>query len=200
MFTIHHEAPFDVDRREALLDAVMGETRFTKTAARLRENRLPADGLSFIARAQRRLIGAVQLWNISAGPRQPALLLGPLAVASDCRNRGVGTALVRHALSEAQRRRYGMVLLVGDAPYYGRFGFSNEKTQGLWLSGPYERDRLLAHELAAGALDGARGLVHATGRFTPKPDLSALVAGLFAGRTPVCDLHRKENSMAPRAA
>ncbi|HMD75200.1 MAG TPA: N-acetyltransferase [Steroidobacteraceae bacterium] len=200
MFTIHHEVPFDVEGREALLDAVMGEARFTKTAARLRENRLPADGLSFIARARRRVIGTVQLWNISAGPGRPALLLGPLAVASDRRNRGVGTALVRHALDEARRHGHGIVLLVGDAPYYGRFGFSSEKTPALWLPGPYERHRLLAHELAAGALDGARGLVHPTGRFAPKPDLPALVARLLAGRAPVSDLRRKENLLAPRAA
>jgi hypothetical protein len=56
------------------------------------------------------------------------------------------------------------VLLVGDAPYYGRFGFSNEKTAALWLPGPYEPHRLLACELNPGALDGARGLISASGR------------------------------------
>jgi predicted N-acetyltransferase YhbS len=198
MFTIHNEAPFDVAPREALLDAVLGEARFTKTAARLREHRFSADGLSFVARAKRRLIGSVQLWNISAGPRRPALLLGPLAVACDCRNRGVGTALVRHALSEAQRRGHAIVLLVGDAPYYGRFGFSSEKSQTLWLPGPHERHRLLARELVAGALDGAHGLLQATGRLEPKPGLSALVAGLFAGRA--SDLGGNQTSLAPRAA
>jgi len=198
MFTIHHETPFDVAPREALLDAVLGEARFTKAAARLREHRLPADGLSLVARAKRRVIGSVQLWNTSAGPRRPALLLGPLAVASDCRNRGIGTALVRHALSEAQRRGHAIVLLVGDASFYGRFGFSSEKTQALWLPGPHERHRLLARELVGRALDGAYGLLHATGRLEPKPDLSSLVAGLFADRA--SDLGRNETSLAPRAA
>src|SRR6266446_3664775 len=180
MFTIDHETPFDVALREALLNEVMGKARFTKTAARLRENRLSAEGMSFIARARGRVIGSVQLWSISAGPRRPALLLGPLAVASDCRNRGVGTALVRRALNQAQHRGHGIVLLVGDVPYYGRFGFSSEKTQAVWLPGPHEPHRLLARELVAGSLDGAHGLVHATGQFAPKPDLSALVADLFA--------------------
>jgi predicted N-acetyltransferase YhbS len=198
MFTIHHETPFDAAPREALLDAVMGEARFTKTAARLRENRLPAEGLSFVARAERCVVGCVQLWDISAGPQWPALLLGPLAVASDRRNRGVGTALVRRATSEAGRRGHAIVLLVGDASYYARFGFSSDKTQALWLPGPHERHRLLAYELVAGALDAAHGLVHATGRFAPKPDLSALVAGLFADRVP--DSTRDRPSLAPRAA
>ena len=200
MFAIRRETPFDIAPREALLDEVMGEARFTKTAARLRENRLPAEGLSFVARASRRLIGAVQLWDISAGPGRPAILLGPLAVACDRRNRGVGTALVRHALDEARRRGHGLVLLVGDAPYYGRFGFSSERTQALWLPGPYERHRLLALELAAGALDGARGLVHATGRSAPTPDLPALVAGALADGGPGSQPHRNSALLAPRAA
>ena len=193
MFTIQHESRVDVAPREALLDAVMGKARFTKTAARLREHRLPAEGLSFVARTGRRMIGCVQLWDVSAGPQRRALLLGPLAVAPDRRNRGVGTALVRRALSEAKRRGHEIVLLVGDLAYYGRFGFSSEKTQALWLPGPYERDRLLAHELLAGALDGACGLVHPAGGLAPKRDLSTLVADLLAGP-------RDETSLAPQVA
>ena len=200
MFTIHHVTQCDIPAREALLDEVMGEARFIKTAARLRDNRLPAEGLSFIARAKARVIGSVQLWHVAAGPQRPALLLGPLAVVSDRRNRGIGTALVRRAMVESRRRGHGIVLLVGDAPYYGRFGFSSQKTQALWLPGPHERDRLLGHELTAGALDGARGLVHATGRFVPKPELSALVAELSAGLIPAADPRRREASFAPRAA
>jgi predicted N-acetyltransferase YhbS len=199
VFTIQHEASFDGALREALLDDVLGEARFTKTSARLREHRLSAEGLSFVARARRRVVGSVQLWNVSAGPRRPALLLGPLAVASDCRNRGIGTALVRRALSDAREREHRAVLLVGDDAYYSRFGFASEKTQALWLPGPHERHRLLAVELAAGALDGAHGLVYATSRIVPKPDLSALVAGLFAGSAPGSDFDRNEAALS-RAA
>jgi len=68
------------------------------------------------------------------------------------------------------------VLLVGDAPYYGRFGFSAEKTGALWLPGPYEKSRLLGCEIVAGALDGARGLISPTGVRALIPDLAALVA------------------------
>ena len=73
------------------------------------------------------------------------------------------------------------MLLVGDAPYYERFGFSTEQTGVLWMPGPYERDRFLALELEAGALDGARGLVSATGVLEQKPDLAALVAAAAQG-------------------
>jgi predicted N-acetyltransferase YhbS len=163
MITIRHETPFDVARREALLDAAFGDGRFGKTAERLREERLPAEGLSFVACADGRLIGTVRLWNIAAGRGRPALLLGPLAVASDFRCSGIGADLMQHALEEAQGRGHQAVLLVGDAPYYGRFGFAADKTGALSLPGPYARDRLLARELVPAALASARGLVHATG-------------------------------------
>jgi predicted N-acetyltransferase YhbS len=174
MITISHETAFDVAAREVLLDAAFGESRFAKTAQRLREDRLPADGLSFVARNGGQLIGTVRLWEVSAGPGCPALLLGPLAVAASARNRGIGSALMRHALTEARDRGHAAVLLVGDAPYYGRFGFSGDKTGSLWLPGPFERHRLLGCEIEPGALDKARGLVNATGRPEPKPDLAVL--------------------------
>jgi predicted N-acetyltransferase YhbS len=119
----------------------------------------------------------VRLWHVWAGPGRPALLLGPLAVHPDFRNRGIGSMLVRHAISAARRLGHGAVLLVGDAPYYARFGFAADMTAGLWMPGRYERDRLLALELRPRAIDGARGLISAAGALTPKPDLNVLVAG-----------------------
>jgi predicted N-acetyltransferase YhbS len=178
MIAIRNETHLDVAPREDLLDAAFGDARFTKTAQRLRDGRLPAAGLSFVARANKRLVGTVRLWDIAAGAGRPALLLGPLAVAHGFRHRGIGAELMRHALDEAGRRGAAAVLLVGDAPYYGRFGFSAEKTGALWLPGPYDRERLLAHEFAPGALDGARGLISATGQREPRPDPAACVADL----------------------
>ena len=131
----------------------------------------------------------MRLWPVSAGGRS-ALLLGPLAVDPDCRKRGVGSALVQRALREAKRHGHGAVLLVGDAPYYARFGFSSEKTGALWLPGPYERHRLLGVELVPRALDGAHGLVRASGQPAPRPDLATLVAGVV----------RTDPVLAPRAA
>jgi predicted N-acetyltransferase YhbS len=161
---IREELDSDIAAREALLDAEFGATRFAKAAERLRENRLPAEKLSFIAAEATRVVGTVRLWNIMAGPDHPALLLGPLAVASDRRNRGIGARLMRHALREARQRGYRAILLVGDMPYYSRFGFTAAKTGALWLPGPYEQHRLLGRELVPGALDGACGLVSAAGR------------------------------------
>jgi predicted N-acetyltransferase YhbS len=176
MITIRRERPTDVVAREALLDLSFGQCRFDKTSERLREGRLPADGLSFVALESGRIIGTVRLWHISTGAGRPALLLGPLAVPPDRRNRGIGASLIRRALRDARRLGHGAMMLVGDAPYYGRFGFAADKTGRLWLPGPYEPNRLLALELTPGALDGAHGLVAATGEPARKPQPDALAA------------------------
>lgn len=176
MIQIRHERLADIDAREMLLDDAFGEARFRKSSERLREDRLPAEGLSFIASEGRRVIGTARLWNVSLGNGQQALLLGPVAVAEDCRSRGLGGAMVRRAIQAARKLGYGAIVLVGDPEYYSRFGFSGEKTGALWMPGPFERRRLLGRELKAGALGGARGMIAATGRLVPMPDLAALVA------------------------
>ena len=168
MTTIRHERSTDIAARERLLDAAFGPARFAKASERLREDRFAAEGLSFVAVEYGRLVGTARLWDVSAGLGRPALLLGPLAVAADARNRGIGATLVQRSLREARRLGYRVVLLVGDAPYYGRFGFSAAKTGALRLPGPFEPKRLLGIELKAGALDGARGLIRATGDRLPK--------------------------------
>ena len=95
MITIRNEIHRDVAAREALLDRSFGDARFQKAAERLREGRLPAHGLSFVASDRGRVVGTVRLWHVSAGPSRPALLLGPLAVHPDDRCRGLGGALMR---------------------------------------------------------------------------------------------------------
>ena len=114
--------------REALLDLAYGPGRFAKPSERLRAGRKPARGLSFVAVEDGRIVGTVRLWEVSAGPDRPALLLGPLAVDPSHRNQGIGSALMRHALRAAARGGHRAVLLAGDAAYYGRFGFSAPKT------------------------------------------------------------------------
>jgi predicted N-acetyltransferase YhbS len=132
------------------------------------------------------VIGTARLWNIACGNSQAALLLGPVAVAEDCRSRGLGGAMVRRAVAIARKLGHRAVVLVGDASYYGRFGFSAEKTGALRMPGPFERHRLLALELVPGALDGAKGMIAATGRMQLASDLAGLVAqdAVVARRAP----------------
>src|ERR1700744_2053128 len=157
-FVIRAERASDVVAREALLDACFGVNRHMRTCQRLRDGRATGEGLALSVVRENarngRLVGTVRLWHVSAGG-VPALVLGPLAVDSSCRDLGVGAALMNPALGAAPALGPGAVILLGDAPYYARFGFSGLKTGELSLPGPFERDRLLGLELRDGALNGA---------------------------------------------
>jgi predicted N-acetyltransferase YhbS len=166
-FVIRAERASDVVAREALLDACFGANRQARTCQRLRDGRAPAEGLAFSAERNGRLVGTLRLWHVSAGGTR-ALVLGPLAVNASCRELGVGAALMTNALEAAKARGHGAVILLGDAPYYARFGFSALKTSELSLPGPFEPDRLLGLELREGALDGAWGMIAPTGALAPK--------------------------------
>lgn len=158
-FSIREEAPADVEAREALLDDAFGPARFLKTCERLREGRTPAEGLALVATdADGELAATIRLWPILAGGR-PALLLGPVAVAQHARALGLGGAMINESLSRAEARGHSAVLLVGDEPYYARFGFARGFTEKLVMPGPVERARFLGLELAPGALANARGRV-----------------------------------------
>ncbi|WP_018181442.1 GNAT family N-acetyltransferase [Kaistia granuli] len=168
MIQIDVEAPGEAGAREMLLDRAMGPDRHQKTSERLRENRLPASGLALVARDGDAVIGTVRLWNVSADGRD-ALLLGPLAIAPERQSEGLGGKLMRAALNRAAMFGHGAVILVGDADYYARFGFSTAATGSLMMPGPVDRERFLALELRDGALAGAAGMLVATGDWSAPP-------------------------------
>jgi predicted N-acetyltransferase YhbS len=180
-FAIRAERASDVAAREALLDACFGDNRHTRTCQRLRDGRAPAEGLALSAVRQGRLVGTVRLWHVSAGGI-PALMLGPLAVEESSRQLGVGAALMDHALAAAKARGHRAVILLGDAPYYARFGFSAARTGELSLPGPFERDRLLGLELREGALEDPWGMISATGAPLPKAKAGRSRKALFVPR------------------
>ena len=172
MLTIRDEIFADIAAREALLDRCFGERRFAKASERLREGRLPAEGLALTAERDGELQASVRLWEVDAGGR-PALLLGPLAVEPAAQGGGLGKAMMREAIWRAACRGHGAILLVGDAPYYSRFGFSAAPMTRLAMPGPFERERFLGLELRDGALKGAAGVLAPTGRLSQPQQLLA---------------------------
>ncbi len=176
-FTIDMENAGDVVARENLLDRAMGANRRRKSSETLRRGRVPAEGLALVARdPDGHVIGTVRLWNVEAGVTRDgavvdALLLGPLAVDCAHEGKGIGAALMRAAIGEAKTRGHGAILLVGDAPYYERFGFFAEKARHLVMPGPFERNRFLALELKDGWLNDAAGMLVASGRKLAMPKL-----------------------------
>lgn len=137
----------DLPEIDALLDSGFGPARRNRTAYRLRDGMEPLPGLSFVARNRDTLVGSVQCWPLQlrgpAGIALPLTLLGPLATAIDRRGEGIATRLMHRALSAADTSGAPPVLLIGDEPYYGRFGFSAAATAGWQLPGPVDRARLL---------------------------------------------------------
>jgi predicted N-acetyltransferase YhbS len=169
MIIIRPERPSDVAARDALLDRAFGPGRFAKTSERLRAGNTPAAGLALVAVTPGpggAIVGTVRLWPVAAGGRD-VLLLGPLAVEPSRQGEGIGAALMHQCLTLAHQLGHAAVLLVGDAPYYARFGFSATATGALAMPGPFEPARLLARELVPGALAGAAGTI--TGRPAAAP-------------------------------
>jgi predicted N-acetyltransferase YhbS len=154
--TILAETADDAPAIERLHERTFGPGRYAKTAYRIREDIAHSLDLSFTARIGTLLVGSVRLSRIRIGTA-PALLLGPLTIEPPFRDRGIGRALIGHALDEARNRGHRLVVLVGDEPYYGRMGFRRIPKGRATMPGPVDPERLLVAELAEGAFDGASG-------------------------------------------
>src|SRR3990167_5675911 len=101
MIHIAEEAPDETGAGELLLDRAMGPDRVLKPSERLRQGRLPARGLSLVARDGDQIVGSVRLWHVDAGEDRPALLLGPLAVDPSYQGSGIGSALMKASIEHA---------------------------------------------------------------------------------------------------
>lgn len=135
---ISPETPFDRAAVEDLVLRAFGPGRFAKTAERLREQSRLAVG--FVARGEDRVVGSVRLWEISVAGR-PSLFLGPIAVEGNRRRGGLGADLVQACVDHARASGVAGVLLVGDLPYFSRFGF--EPAPSVTLPGPVDRRRVM---------------------------------------------------------
>lgn len=154
--------PQDHDAVEHLLDLSFGSDRHSKTSYRLREGNAPIPGLSLVVRDPGVVLsGTISFWPVAIGEAEaPALLLGPLAVHPDRQRLGIGLKLMREGLARASAQGYGLVLLVGDEPYYARLGFAKLPEGLIGLPGPVNPDRFLYLEMKPGALQGVTGLAH----------------------------------------
>lgn len=157
-FTVLAEQPEDDAEIEALHQLAFGPGRFTRAASILREG-VPHDPeLSFVAKSGRNFIGSVRLTPVRIGG-EPGLLLGPLAVVDDWKGRGAGKSLMRTALAAATEAGHRLVILVGDEPYYGPFGFVALEPYRFTMPAPADPHRILVCALVEGAFDGVAGKV-----------------------------------------
>jgi predicted N-acetyltransferase YhbS len=141
--SLQPERPADAAAAEALINAAFGPGRFTKVSERVREIAAFAPELSVCAWRGDRLVGTVRQWRVRCG-ETPVVFLGPIAVAADERSGGVGARLVEQACAAARAAGATAIVLVGDEPYFGRFGFSAALAKDIRLPGPVDQGRVLA--------------------------------------------------------
>lgn len=157
MFNLRPEINHDWWEVEALYDLCFAPGREALSSYRLRDGIDPVAGLSLTARdAQGILAGAIRYWPVRVG-RAEALLLGPVAVHPTRQGEGLGGFLIRESLYLAADQNHARVILVGDAPYYKRFGFT--RLAGVEMPPPTNPDRVLGYELIAGSWAGVTGKV-----------------------------------------
>ncbi|MEM7242241.1 MAG: N-acetyltransferase [Pseudomonadota bacterium] len=157
MIEIKPEAQEDWWEVENLFDLSFAPGRTGLSSYRLREGNDPVETLCFVARdTTQALVGAVRVYPIIIGENaDDALLLGPIAVHPTVQGEGVGGDLMQKCLSCAREMGWRRVILVGDAPYYSRFGFT--KAQNLVFPPPINEDRLLCLALEEHAFEGVKG-------------------------------------------
>jgi predicted N-acetyltransferase YhbS len=155
---VRAEHPADAPLVEALVAKAFGPGRYAKSAYRLREGVEPEADLSFVAVEGGILRGSVRFWPVLVG-EAPALLLGPLAVQSDQRGRGIGIALMQRGIDEAKTLGHSAIILVGDPPYYARVGFAPLPHDSVRFPGPVDRGRILGLALVDGVLESLKGEV-----------------------------------------
>jgi predicted N-acetyltransferase YhbS len=158
MWEIRQEARSDELHIDALAEHSFGPGRFVKTVYRLREGVDPDRDLGFVAIEDGILRGSVRFWPICIGTAT-SLMLGPLAVQSDQRGRGIGIALMSRGIEEARARGHRAIVLVGDLPYYARVGFAAVTRGRIKFPGPVDAARVLGLALAIGGLDTLEGPV-----------------------------------------
>ena len=157
MITLHQEQSDDWWEVEALYDLCFAPGREALSSYRLRDRVAPVAGLCLVARDELGVVaGAIRYWPVRIKDDQ-ALLLGPIAVHPTHQGEGLGAVLMQDSLARARDLGWTRVILVGDAPYYQRFGFS--KLEKIKMPPPTNPDRVLGYELEPGAWDGIAGRV-----------------------------------------
>ncbi|WP_316860330.1 N-acetyltransferase [uncultured Cohaesibacter sp.] len=159
-FTLERELPLHVSAIEQLHRDAFGPGRFARTAFRVREKVDPVPSLSYVATSHGYLAGSVRLSPIKIGSCQ-ALLLGPLAVHPDFKNKGAGKLLMERAVKEAKTLDYCAILLVGDFDYYAKFGFQVVPMGQITMPGPVDPQRLLILPLDEDKASACKGHVTA---------------------------------------
>ena len=157
MIRLAEETPDDMWEVEALYDLCFAPGREALSSYRLRDGVRPVAALCLLARDEAGILtAAIRYWPVNVGGAG-ALLLGPVAVHPTHQGEGLGAFLIQESLARAAALGFVRVMLVGDAPYYGRFGF--RKLDHVEMPPPTNPERVLGIDLVPGAWTGVAGPV-----------------------------------------
>jgi predicted N-acetyltransferase YhbS len=157
VYDLAAETADDLWEIEALYDTCFAPGRTALSSYRLREDVPPVAGLSLVARDDLKILaGAIRFWPVEVGGH-PTLLLGPVAVHPTRQGEGLGALLIQASLERAGPQGWDRVMLVGDAPYYGRYGFT--RLEGVIMPPPTNPERVLGRALSPDAWIGIAGEV-----------------------------------------
>ncbi len=146
MYRLSQEQPDDWWEVEALYDLCFAPGREMLSSYRLRQGVDPVAALCLVARdPDNAVAAAIRYWPVRVGAGR-ALLLGPIAVHPIHQGEGLGALVIGDSLDRARQAGWQRVMLVGDAPYYGRFGF--QRLHGVQMPPPTNPARVLGLSLA----------------------------------------------------
>jgi predicted N-acetyltransferase YhbS len=167
---IRSALPEDIAEISKLHGRVFGPGRFARSAYRVREGKGHISRFCLVASIGTSLIASIRTTEITIGGKGGAVLLGPVAVDSDHRSLGLGGKLIAAAIEAARTGGARLIILVGDAPYYGRFGFAVVPVGQVMFPGPVNPKRILGLELVPNALGDYHGVVVAEPLAKKSPD------------------------------
>lgn len=123
---------------------------------RLREGANYIPELALVAEIDGRLVGHIMLTKTEikySSNNKEALLLAPLSVVLEYRNRGIGGELIKEAFKRARLMGYRAAFLVGDPAYYERFGFRSTADFKIRCDMDIPAEYVMAYELENGYLE-----------------------------------------------
>jgi putative acetyltransferase len=133
-WTTRPETPNDVEAIRRINLAAFPTAEEADLVDRLRASDAWIEGLSVVTEdSEGNLVGHALLTRCHVDGT-PALALAPCAVLPRVQGRGAGSAAIRAGLEAARAMGENLVLVVGHADYYPRFGFTSASTFGIRAS------------------------------------------------------------------
>jgi putative acetyltransferase len=159
---IRPEQPDDYAAIDTVNQAAFGRDNEARLIRTLRQEQAYDPNLSLVAVCNGQIAGHILFTPVhidSQNAPVPAVALAPVAVLPALQGRGIGGALIREGIEACRRADHGIVIVLGHAKYYPRFGFGPASRYAIQCPFPVPDDVFMAQALTPGALDNAAGVV-----------------------------------------